>query len=210
MIVVRGKDPGPFSRHRDYAEFLQVTFNCRCAYCLTPDKRLGGLEAMKVDHFRPESRYKKLRLAWINLYYSCDVCNNRKSDHPRAEEEKQGKQLVDICHQNSDDHFQLTLDVATGDHCLVTHLSEPGRYTIFRLQFNRRKFLRDFWREIHSSERRTLERLAHAEVIKNQLSATDPEACQLIADLELELVRIRDLRPFPLSGQKPSNSDTSR
>ena len=92
MIVVRGEDPGPFSRHREYVTYLQIVFNYRCAYCLTPDSRLGGLEAMKVEHLRPASRHPHLKLAWINLYYSCDVCNNRKSDHPRANEEEQGRQ----------------------------------------------------------------------------------------------------------------------
>ena len=200
MIVVRGEDPGPFSRHREYVTYLQIVFNYRCAYCLTPDSRLGGLEAMKVDHFRPESRFPELRLAWINLYYSCDVCNNRKSDHPRANEEEQGRQFVDICQEDPDNHFQLALDFATGDYCIVTHLTEAARYTIYRLHFNRRPFLRDFWREIQASERRTLGRLESAEVLRNQIGAADPEASLLIADLEQELHRIRGLRPFPLAG----------
>ena len=197
-MVVRGEDPGPFSRHREYVTFLQVAFNYRCAYCLTPDCRLGGLEAMKVDHFRPESRCQELRLAWINLYYSCDVCNNRKSDHPRANEEVLGWQFVDICQEDPDDHFQLALDSATGDYCLVTHLTEAAEYTIYRLHFNRRPFLRDFWREIHACERRMLGQLESAVVLRNQIGATDPDATQLITELEHQLDQIRALRPFPL------------
>ena len=200
MIVVRGEDPGPFSRHREYVTYLQVVFNNRCAYCLTPEFRLGGLEAMEVDHFRPESRYQDLRLAWTNLYYSCRICNNRKSDHPRANEEEQGRQFVDICKEDPDDHFLLALDFATGDYCFVTHLTETARYTIYRLHFNRRPFLRDFWREIHACERRTLGQLESAVVLRNQIGAADPDASQLITDLEHQLDQIRALRPFPLAG----------
>ncbi|MDA1232217.1 MAG: HNH endonuclease, partial [Planctomycetota bacterium] len=77
MIIEKGDDPGPFSTPRNYVSYLRECFRRRCAYCLAPDDRLGGEEGMKVDHFMPESRYKHLRLAWTNLYYSCDVCNNR-------------------------------------------------------------------------------------------------------------------------------------
>ena len=198
MKVVRGEDPGPFTRPREYVTFLQVAFNCRCAYCLTPDCRLGGMEAMKVDHFRPESRYQELRIAWSNLYYCCDVCNNRKSDHPTANEEERGRHFVDICQEDADDHFQLALDSATGDYCRVTHLTEAAKYTIYRLHFNRRPFLRDFWREIQACERRTLGQLKSAVVLRNLIGATDSEAIQLITELERQLDRIRALLPFPL------------
>jgi hypothetical protein len=86
MIIDRGEDPGPFSQPRDYVTHLRGRFRRRCAYCLTPDDRLGGEEGMKVDHFLPESRHADLRLAWSNLYYCCDVCNNRKSNFPTPDE----------------------------------------------------------------------------------------------------------------------------
>lgn len=76
MRIRRGEDPGPFSRPRDYVTCLRARFRHRCAYCLTPDDKLGGEEGMKVDHFHPESKHPDLKLAWANLYYSCDVCNN--------------------------------------------------------------------------------------------------------------------------------------
>ena len=161
MKIERRSDPGPFSKHSDYKQHLRLLFRCRCAYCLTPDDRLGGEEAMTVDHFKPVARYKDLKLTWSNLYYACIVCNSHyKKDFPSPEEEAAGKRFVDPCSEDPDDHFRLVPDPDTGDLCRVRPLSESvlADYTIYRLKFNQRRFLRDFWREIHQEERQCLKR----------------------------------------------------
>jgi len=140
MRIERGEGPGPFSQPRDYVTHLRVLFRRRCAYCLTPDDRLGGAEGMKVDHFLPESRHPDLRLAWANLYYSCDVCNNRKGSYPTDEEMAQGERFVNPCAEDPDDHFRMVRDPQYGDFCRIAYRSEPARYSIYRLQFNIRPF----------------------------------------------------------------------
>ena len=115
MIIDRGADPGPFSKPRDYVSHLREVFRRRCAYCLTPDSRCQGEEGMKLDHFMPESRHPDLRLAWTNLYYCCDVCNNRKSNCPTPAEIANGERFVDPCIEDPDDHFRLIKEPLTGD-----------------------------------------------------------------------------------------------
>lgn len=199
MRIDRGNDPGPFSRPRDYVSHLRELFRFRCAYCLTPDDRLGGEEGMKVDHFLPESRFEHLRLAWSNLYYSCDVCNNRKSNHPTEEEADDGLRFVDPCAEDPDDHFRLVREPESGDFCRVTHLSDPAEYTIRQLQLNVRPFLQDFWRELDAAERRWNGYLRSVTELLKQLGDSDSEAESLRDQCNDEIARIRERRPFPLS-----------
>jgi len=151
MIVQRGEGPGRFPQHRQYVSYLREVFRRRCAYCLTPDDRLGGEEGMKVDHFAPESRFPNLILSWDNLYYCCDVCNNRKSNFPTEAEAALGQRFIDPCTEDPDNHFCLARD--KNDDCKVVSLSISAEYEVKRLQFNRRPFLRDFWRELVVMER---------------------------------------------------------
>jgi len=154
VIVHRGEDPGPFSDPRAYVEYLRECFGRRCAYCRTPDDKMGGLEGMRVDHFVPESRAPELRVVWMNLYYCCDTCNNRKSNLPKPSELDQGLRFVDPCAEDPDHHFQLTPDPGKRDHWQVQSKngSVPADYTIRKLQFNRRAHLREFWRELDATE----------------------------------------------------------
>lgn len=197
MIIQRGNDPGPFSQHRQYVTHLRELFRRRCAYCLTPDDRLGGEEAMKVDHFQPESRYQHLRLVWTNLYYCCDVCNNRKSNFPTPQEEAAGERFVDPCLEDPDHHFQLVRESAMGDFCRVISLTRPAEYEVKRLQFNRRPFLRDFWRELHARERTLQSRRGHILELRSFLSENDADSTPLLSDFQQELARIDALWPFP-------------
>ncbi|HCO21765.1 MAG TPA: hypothetical protein DIT97_01350 [Gimesia maris] len=198
MRIERGNDPGPFSRSRDYVTHLRVLFHYRCAYCLTPDDRLGGEEGMQVDHFHPQAQRRDLILAWSNLYYCCVACNNRKSDHPLKKEVAQGLHFVDPCADDTDDHFRLARDPKNGDFCQVAHLSESAKYTIRQLQFNRRPFLRDFWRELDAEERRWTDRMQCVAELQSKLQETDPETELLLAQCTIELSKIRKRRPFPL------------
>lgn len=197
MRIRRGDDPGPFSRPRDYVTYLRTLFRHRCAYCLTPDDKLGGEEGMKVDHFLPESKHPTLRLAWANLYYSCDVCNNRKSDYPTNKEVAQGMGFVDPCAEDPDEHFRLAREPESGDHCRVAYLSELAKYTIFRLKFNRRPFLRDFWRELDAAERRWTQYKQDVMELQTQIGESVPEVKSLLDQCESELTSIHQRWPFP-------------
>ncbi len=197
MIIDRGDSPGPFSQPRDYISLLREVFRRRCAYCMTPDDRLGGEEGMKVDHFMPESRHAEMRLAWTNLYYCCDVCNNRKSNYPTHAEIDNGTRFVDPCIEDPDHHFRLTKEPLTGDFCFVASLSLPAEYEVQRLQFNRRPFLRDFWRELSSEERNCNAQRNLVIELCSEGNHEFEDAHWLLAECDRRLGNVRDLWPFP-------------
>lgn len=196
MRIVRGADPGPFQRPRDYVSHLRILFRNRCAYCLTPDDRLGGEEAMEVDHFRPR-RYADLIFAWSNLYYSCRTCNNHKGDHPTQDEESQGLRFVDPCAEDPDEHFRLTRDPKFGDYCRVVP-SPAAEYTVFQLRFNRRRFLQDFWRDLDAEERRWTRQMNQVMELQSQIADDDSTSQEMIAECQSKIAFIRSRRPFPL------------
>ena len=152
---------------------------------------------MKVDHFNPESRRPDLRLAWCNLYYSCDVCNNRKSNYPTDDEAAQGMRFFDPCVEDPDEFFRLVREPESGDFCRVVHRSDLAEYTIRRLQFNQRPFLRHFWRELHAAEGLWRARRQSVMELQKQYGQFDPEAEFLLAQCESELESIQERWPFP-------------
>jgi hypothetical protein len=177
-----------------------------------PDDRLGGEEAMTVDHFRPEGRFPKLALAWANLYYACSTCNSHyKKDYPTPDEEAEGKRFVDPCAEDPDDHFRLVRAPGTCDVWEVRALSPAAEYVVFRLKLNRRKFLRDFWRCLCREESQLLRR---ENEIRNLLADCEQQSkrCGPSAELDrlqadcrsqldetrVDLVSVRLLRPFPV------------
>ena len=216
MMIERGPEPGPFPDLAHYKPYLRPLFRCRCAYCLMPDDRLGGEEGMTVDHYRPERWYPDLRHTWSNLYYACSICNSHyKKDHPKPEEEAEGKRFVDPCVEDPDDHFRLVCDPNTGEFCQVHWLSAPAKYAIFRLKLNHRKQLRDFWQSLHHKELQLLERNREiCQCLDNclnlvQRDGPSGELQHLIADYEAqhgivvaELETTRQLRPFPVEATR--------
>jgi len=83
---VRSQAPGPFQAYTQYKPFLRLEFERRCVYCRLPDG-LRGWEAFGVDHYKPFRRFPWLASVYANLFYSCNVCNQRKGVRwPTAEE----------------------------------------------------------------------------------------------------------------------------
>jgi len=212
MRILRGKDPGPFQKHGDYKPHLQPLFRERCAYCITPDTRNGGLEGMTVDHFLDQKRHPELRLTWANLYYSCVVCNSHyKKDYPTEAEEKAGLRFVDPCKEDPDEHFRMVRDRNTKELCQVHGLTVAANYTIRRLHLNTRKALRDFWRELEQIEKKEELRISQIDKLMGQVDSRVPKGFtstinSIRQDYELtketclgRLASIRSLRPFPIS-----------
>jgi uncharacterized protein (TIGR02646 family) len=220
MRIERGNDPGPFNNPRDYKRkykpFLRSLFRCRCAYCQTQDDYFGGEDAATVDHFKPEGRFHELRFTWSNLYYACHVCNcHYKKQHPTVAEEAQGKRFVDPCAEDPEDHFRLVRDNSTGEFSRIRPLSPAAEYTNFRLKFNHRKSLRDYWRLLDRQERELAQSLSEIERglqicsgLEVRLNdSNDSAITSLKDDFESrkrhclsELDRVRSLRPFPIEG----------
>ncbi|MDA1018570.1 MAG: hypothetical protein O3A00_29445, partial [Planctomycetota bacterium] len=123
--------------------------------------------------------------------------NNRKSNYPTPEEEQSGKRFVDPCAEDPDDHFRLVRDSATGDYCQVAWLSPPAEYEVKKLQFNRRPFLRDFWRELNAAERSLISRHSHVLSLCSELDQINEDASWLLSECDHGLEENREQWPFP-------------
>jgi hypothetical protein len=160
MKVRRGRSPCRLSEPSRYKPYLRKPFRFRCAYCQTHDSRLGGLEGMTVDHFRPLVRFPHLRLTWTNLYYACGVCNSHyKKDRPTEEEENAGDQFVDVCETDPDEHIRLEWSISECRYIAATS-TQRGLFTLRVLRFNVRHALRDWWLELDDSKAKTERELA--------------------------------------------------
>lgn len=63
-------------------EYLRNDFFHECAYCKLQEQEVGivGLDFFEIDHFKPQSLNLPDTHKYHNLYYSCEKCNNEKSD----------------------------------------------------------------------------------------------------------------------------------
>lgn len=63
-------------------EYLRNDFSHECAYCKLQEQEVGivGLDFFEIDHFKPQSLNLPDTHKYHNLYYSCEKCNNEKSD----------------------------------------------------------------------------------------------------------------------------------
>lgn len=63
-------------------EYLRNDFSHECAYCKLQEQEVGivGLDFFEIDHFKPQSLNLPDMHKYHNLYYSCEKCNNEKSN----------------------------------------------------------------------------------------------------------------------------------
>lgn len=63
-------------------EYLRNDFSHECAYCKLQEQEVGfvGLDFFEIDHFKPQFLDLPDTHKYHNLYYSCEKCNNEKSD----------------------------------------------------------------------------------------------------------------------------------
>jgi hypothetical protein len=52
----------------------------RCVYCFISDIDFGGIRNFHVEHYKPKSLFQALENVFLNLFYSCPVCNVFKGD----------------------------------------------------------------------------------------------------------------------------------
>jgi hypothetical protein len=125
----------------DYAYYrVHVAADCqqRCVYCDATDTEV---EAMQLDHFRPESfaEFEALVNDPLNLHYACSRCNRWKWHHwpargtPHTHDGKNG--FVDPFEEDRLKYFEVNPDGQ------LEPLRPPASYMIGLLHL-RREFLR--------------------------------------------------------------------
>ncbi|GAA4509214.1 hypothetical protein GCM10023172_42380 [Hymenobacter ginsengisoli] len=101
------KIEGRIYNHSSVKPVLKQAQHDKCCYCEKNQRDAFGA----VEHFRPKSGYKPtikkkqklqwpgyywLGYEWTNFYFSCSLCNNRKSSYfPLVDEKKRAKKHTD-------------------------------------------------------------------------------------------------------------------
>lgn len=165
---------------RSYRSCLRLDFSFTCVYCLTREAEVshvlpfGGFE---VEHFRPASRFKRLRKYYTNLVWSCEQCNAVKSDRwPSVAEWRRGFRFVDPVRENMSDHL-----IVDGIEVHPKGGSSAGAFTIEELQLNG-QYHRDL-RDDRINKQKIVEGLkASIGTLEAGLSAVAPDKVPAISE----------------------------
>ena len=186
MIFNRSR-PLLCSHYSEYREMLRQDFRNRCAYCLTHEGHFpGGQDNFQIDHHRPrKGRYARpdLENVYANLYWTCHLCNHRKSSvWPAPEQEAAGQKWIDPCEAwgDHDVHWRISSE---GD---ITWLTPIGEYTVKRLRLAN---LKRHWQNLHRWRRQR-------ETLLRRLAELPPSAER--EDIERTLAEMQDLIEPPV------------
>ena len=113
--------------YRSFKPYLRKDFNQRCGYCDDLDSYSDGSRAYHIDHFKPHSipKFLKLKHCYDNLVYACPYCNGAKSN---KWEDKNG--FIDPCENEYNNHLYRN---KKGQICYKT---KQGKYIVENLKLS--------------------------------------------------------------------------
>jgi hypothetical protein len=113
----------------------QISDECfnQCVYCSIQEGPWGGIDHYHIDHFRPQSKFKKLKNKITNLYYACPICNKFKSDDWQGEPDD----LNVICYPDPSDHNYTDLFTVDTNNYALKGNYVSANYLINRMYLNR-------------------------------------------------------------------------
>lgn len=178
MRVVRQSEVPRYTDYAKYKPLLRKDFFYRCAYCRHHERRFGQVAAMSVDHFKPKSLFRDLRVAYTNLYYCCGECNTYKGDKwPTQEQLDAGIRFVDVCAEEWEDHLEIRSDVTAGKTSIGTFTAEQIRLS--------RRMLTARNRELRMEESKFRDGLSRVDGIRRRLgSGIEAETARDLDELE--------------------------
>lgn len=119
----RGDDIG-----REVKERLSAMTGGTCAWC---ESQVAGAQHGEVEHVRPKSRFPTRAYDWDNFLFSCQHCNQKKSDRWPAH-----GRFVRPDHDDPRRHLEFT------DDGRVRGRTREGWQTIVALDLNREDLVR--------------------------------------------------------------------
>ncbi len=174
-----GKQPtnGTYS---DWKALLAQESLNRCVYCAIHENSMGGIRNFHVEHYRPKSKFADLENDYLNLFYSCPVCNTFKSnDWPNEPVDD----FSIACYPNpSEVDFNTLFDVDM-KRGLVEGKNVASKYVQERVFLNRPQLITE--RRIHFLFHRGLVEL---EETKNELKGiSNSDDYRVFSEVFLEL-----------------------
>ena len=186
----------------------QIADDCynQCVYCSIHENPWGGIDHYHIDHFRPQSKFKKIENIITNLYYSCPVCNKFKSNDWKNEP----NDLRLICYPDPSDHnYSDLFEIDITNYSLIgKHVS--SFYIINRLYLNRPQliyerrehFLKIKAESIINDAKKLIQLCEDVSLIKHSYL--------LIANLTMHLLTRSNISPYKLIEiKKPKKSKSS-
>jgi hypothetical protein len=142
-IIVRSKVVS-VSRYGDYKQTLREDFVFSCAYCAITEKEGSGI-SFEIDHYLPQKHRPDLINDYLNLMWSCQICNGNKGQFvPTGKLLEKGLSIIKPDEEDPREHFELK-----GDK--LEPKTERGGFNIKYLLLNRlnlrrlRNLRRRFW-----------------------------------------------------------------
>lgn len=142
-IIVRSKVE-PKANYRAYKENLRFDFYYSCCYCTIMEIEAAGV-GFTIDHYYPKKHSPELEKDYNNLMWSCERCNNYKSDfYPDEDDISRGHEVIRPDHEDPQDHFTVNQYRLKGK-------TSKGGFNIERLDLNRahlrrlRKIREELW-----------------------------------------------------------------
>ena len=176
-------------------EYLRNDFSHECAYCKLQEQEVGivGLDFFEIDHFKPQSLNLPDTHKYHNLYYSCEKCNNEKSDIWDTK-------LLDPC---TDDIFSGINPAIIGgkkeNHYKYIAKNDRGTFYINTFKLNSRTQIRfRKARENHENSLHTINTLIDEILLKFQYNAELHDLKDLIYQLDnLRHLKQQELGKLP-------------
>lgn len=177
--------------YREYREVLRWDFWFACAYCNISECEAAAVR-FTIDHYLPRSRYPELVDDYLNLMWSCGVCNEFKGNRPSAAAAQRGCRVFRPDFDDPNEHF-----APDGETGLAHKTENVGRYTIEALNLNRPPLRR---------LRKTRARLgaSQATIVAGLRALRGMRIQSLPIELRARFVRVRD--DLLESGQQASDT----
>lgn len=146
-LVVRSEVP-KLKNYSDYRQYLRYDFWFSCAYCSITEFEAWGIR-FEIDHYFPQ-RFRELRNKYVNLFYSCEKCNEKKGDlFPDENYIENGYWIIRVDEEDPRDHIEIMesdkdniKNSSDLDEYKLVSKTPTGEFNIQVLDLNREILLR--------------------------------------------------------------------
>ncbi len=185
--------------YSDWKEQIAKECFYQCVYCSIHESQFGGIDHYHIDHFRPKSKFPKLKDDILNLFYACPICNRFKGDDWPSDPDLNAVSYIDPSITNYSDLFELE------DNYEIDGKHIASKYIILRLYLNRAQLI--FERRESSKRNQEIKLRESLNDLVIQIGKLDPKyalnALIRITSIYNNLLTLeqkkREIRPYELS-----------
>lgn len=111
---IQRSSPSAQSHYSAFKQDLRKDFRYSCAYCTCAENELHA-KSFEIEHYLPQKHFPGLANYFLNLLWSCEVCNKNKSDYyPGKNPQKKMRHFFRPDRYFFEDHFEVQGDLISG------------------------------------------------------------------------------------------------